>query len=278
MLKPESSNNQSTNLQGARKVKLTIAYDGSDYNGWQRQVDGIPTIQQVMEQAISRLVKHPMSLRASGRTDTGVHAAGQVACFRTISPIPEYRMPHAINSRLPRDIRIVSAQPVDKGFDAIGSAQSKLYRYTVFNHPNLPPQAARYCYHYYIPCKLAPMQTAADMLIGEHDFASFAASGHERKTTVRKLLRCQVSRQYNWLYFDIEATGFLYHMVRNIVGTLLDIGRGFWPPERITDILAARDRSAAGPMVPPNGLCLQWVRYRRHRLPTKSDTGSLLTP
>ena len=278
MLEPETPNRQSPQPPGNRKIKLTIAYDGSGYHGWQRQADGIETVQQVMEQAIARLVKHPMSLRASGRTDTGVHAAAQVACFRTNSPIPESRFPHAINSRLPREIRVVNAQLVDGGFDAILSAQSKLYRYTVFNHTNMPPQADRYCYHYYIPCKLAPMQAAADMLIGEHDFASFAASGHERQTTVRRLLRCHVWRQYDWLYFDLEATGFLYHMVRNIVGTLLEIGRGYWPPEQITDILAARDRSAAGPMVPANGLCLQWVRYRSHRVATSNDQAPIVEP
>lgn len=246
-----------------RNVKLTIAYDGSAYHGWQRQRDGIITVQEVLEQTMARVVNHPVNLRGSGRTDTGVHADGQVANFFTDTRIPTAKLPHALNSRLPRDIRIRHALDAPDDFDAIGSARSKLYRYAVYNHSPLPPRADRYCYHCYHKCELAPMRRAAELLLGEHDFASFASAGCQVQSTVRTLLRCQVSRQFHWLYFDLEATGFLYHMVRNIVGTLLEIGRGHWSAEQITDILAACDRSAAGPMAPPNGLTLKWVRYDR---------------
>jgi tRNA pseudouridine38-40 synthase len=244
-----------------RKVKLTIAYDGSGYHGWQRQQGDIISVQEVLENTLMRVVKHPLALRGAGRTDTGVHAAGQVACFYTNSPIPASRFPHAINCRLPRDIRVRLAEDVDHSFDPISSAQSKLYRYTVFNHSDLPPQADKYCYHFWKKCDMESIQKACQFLVGEHDFVSFASAGSVRQTTVRNLLRCQAHRKYHWLYFDLEATGFLYHMVRNIVGTLLEIGRGYWPAEYIQDILAAKDRGAAGPMVPPNGLCMQWVKY-----------------
>ena len=244
-----------------RNVKLTIAYDGSGYHGWQRQSDGICSVQQTIEETMMRIVNHPVSLRAAGRTDTGVHAEGQVANFCTDTPIPTARLAHAINSRLPRDIRIKKSEEAPDDFDAMVSVKSKLYRYTIFNHSNLPPQMDKYCYHYYRNCETTPMLVTAQKLIGEHDFASFASSGNKRQTTVRNLLRCQVWKKFHWLYFDLEATGFLYHMVRNIVGTLLEIGRGRWQAEEIESILAARDRSAAGPMTPPNGLCLQWVKY-----------------
>jgi len=244
-----------------RNVKLTIAYDGSGYHGWQRQSDGIISVQQTLEETMMRIVNHPVALRASGRTDTGVHAEGQTANFFTDTPIPTARLAHAINSRLPRDIRIKKSEEAPDDFDVMVSAKSKLYRYTVFNHSNLPPRADKYCYHYYRKCETTPMQIAAQKLIGEHDFASFASSGNKRQTTVRNLLRCQVWKKFHWLYFDLEATGFLYHMVRNIVGTLLEIGRGHRQVEDMEDVLAAGNRSAAGQMAPPNGLCLQWVKY-----------------
>ena len=244
-----------------RNVKLIIAYDGSNYHGWQKQTDGIVTVQEVLENACAQVVNHPVALRGSGRTDTGVHAAGQVANFRTCTPIPSQRLHHAINSRLPRNIRIKKAQDVGDDFDAITSARSKLYRYTVYNHSDITPQADKYCYHFYRDCDLVAVQAAAARLMGEHDFASFASTGHPRQSAVRTLRRCEVFRKFHWVYFDMEADGFLYHMVRNIVGTLLEMGRGHWPVEKIDEILTARDRAAAGPMVPAEGLCLMWVRY-----------------
>ena len=247
--------------QRMRNVKLVVAYDGSGYHGWQRQADGIVTVQQSLEEALVRIVNHRVVLRASSRTDTGVHATGQAANFFTNTPIPTCRLAHAVNSRLPRDIRVRKALDVPDNFDAIISARSKLYRYRICNHHDLPPQMDRYCYHYYHRCELSPMQQAAAQLVGEHDFASFATTGHGRLSTIRTLLSCEVWRRHHELYLDIEGDGFLYNMVRNIVGTLLDIGRGHWSVERVGEILAARDRSSAGPTAPPNGLTLQWVRY-----------------
>ena len=240
---------------------IPSAYDGSGYHGWQRQASPIVTVQQTLEEAIVRVVKHPLTIRGSGRTDTGVHAAGQVANFVTTSAIPDYRLHHAINTRLPKDIRVLSARNVDPDFDSIASARGKLYRYVIHNHEHLPPAARNYCYHYYHNCSVEPMRQAAAALTGSHDFASFASAGREYQTSVRNLFCCEVWQQYHRIYFDFQADGFLYHMVRNIVGTLLEIGRGRWQPDCIPEILAARARAAAGPMAPPNGLTLQWVRY-----------------
>lgn len=244
-----------------RKVKLVLGYDGSNYHGWQTQCPGIITVQQVLEEVAGRTFKHPVKVRGSGRTDAGVHALGQVANFYTDTRMPTYRMAHALNRRLPQDIRIRSAEDVPDNFDAIASASSKLYRYRVYNHTNLPAREGKYCYYYYLPCELERIQRGAELLVGEHDFVSFSSTGHDRSTTVRTLLRCHVERKFHWLYFDLEATGFLYNMVRNIVGTLLDVGRGYIEPEKIKEILAAKDRQAAGHKAPPYGLTLMWVRY-----------------
>ena len=246
---------------GQRNVKLTIAYDGSGYHGWQRQEPSIITVQEVLEGAMVRTVDHPVKVRGSGRTDTGVHATGYVANFFTDTRIPSEQLHNAINARLPRDIRVRKAEDVPDDFDAILSTKSKLYRYTLFNHADFPPCQARYAYHYWRPCDVAPMQEAGKMIVGERDFSSFACTRHNRQTTVRTVLRCDVSRRGEWIYFDVEGTGFLYHMVRNIVGTLLEVGRGYWPPEKVAEILAACDRNVAGPTAPPNGLSLEWVRY-----------------
>ncbi|KPK76963.1 MAG: hypothetical protein AMJ79_04885 [Phycisphaerae bacterium SM23_30] len=244
-----------------RNIKLGIAYDGGNYHGWQRQQDGISTVQETLELALVHVVKHSVSLRAAGRTDTGVHAAGQVANFISDTPIPTRKLPHAVNSRLPADIRITGAQEVPDDFDAGTSARSKLYRYTVYNNKFRPPTSEKYCYHFYHLCDVSIMQKAAALLMGEQDFAGFASVGSIRQTTIRTMMRCQIWRKYYWLYFDMEADGFLYHMVRNIVGTLLEIGRGHWPAEKITEILESHDRNAAGPMAPANGLSLRWVKY-----------------
>lgn len=244
-----------------RNVKLTISYDGSGYHGWQRQKESITTVQQFLEDAIERALGHSVKIRGSGRTDTGVHAVGQVANFFTDSPIPTEKMHRVITRHLPADIRVIRSEDVSDDFDPIISSRSKLYRYTVFNNYEIPIQARPFCYQYYHTADAPTMQTAAAMLVGEHDFASFAPTGQKRQSTVRTLYRCEVWRKYHYIYFDLEGSGFLYHMVRNIVGTLLDIGRGHLLPDCIPDILSAKDRDAAGPMAPANGLCLQWVKY-----------------
>jgi len=240
---------------------LTIAYDGTAYHGWQRQQQNLITIQEVLEKAVGFATGRAVSIKGAGRTDAGVHAAGQVANFFTDTPIPERRLHQVINKRLPWDIRVLRAEPVGENFDAITSATSKLYRYTVYNHSTIPIPLVRYNYHFYPPCDLAALQAAAQVVVGEHDFTSFSSTGSPRTTNVRNLLRCEVSRLDHQIFFDLEATGFLYHMVRNIVGTLLEIGRGHWPIDKMGEILASSDRRQAGPLAPAQGLSLQWVRY-----------------
>ena len=246
---------------GLRNVKLTVSYDGRGYHGWQRQQAPIVTVQQVLEEAIAQAVGHEVSVRGSGRTDTGVHAAGQVANFLVDTPIPTWRLARVINKYLPADVRALVAEDVDETFDAITSARSKLYRYTVYNQAEIPIALRPYCYQYFHPCQVDAMREAGGPLAGEHDFASFTTVGQENKSTVRTIYRCQVWRKFDFIYFDLEGGGFLYHMVRNIVGTLLEVGRGRREPGSVASILAARDRTAAGPMAPAQGLSLQWVRY-----------------
>jgi tRNA pseudouridine38-40 synthase len=251
------------NNMGQRNVKLTIAYDGSAYHGWQRQLEEISTVQQVLEEAAGRAVGGPVSVRGASRTDTGVHAVGQVANFFTDTPIPSGRLHRVITKYLPADIRVTRVEDVSDDFDAIASAQSKLYRYTVFNHYEMPLSVKNNCYHYYYKCDETLMQKASFDLLGEHDFTSFTTNSqdNQRRSLVRTLYRCQVWRKYHYIYFDVEGGGFLYHMVRNIVGMLLDIGRGHRPADCIPGILAAMDRQGAGPMAPACGLCLQWIKY-----------------
>ncbi|MBN1765361.1 MAG: tRNA pseudouridine(38-40) synthase TruA [Sedimentisphaerales bacterium] len=246
-----------------RNIKLTISYDGTDYHGWQRQKEGLMTIQQALEEAIARALGEQVNLRGSGRTDAGVHAAGQVANFMTNTPIPTEKVYRVINKFLPADICALQSQDVPDDFDAIASAKSKLYRYAVFNHAEIPIKEIRYCCHYYHPCDEQLMRVAALDLVGEHDFASFSSmdAGNKEKNTVRTIYQCRVWRTGHYLYVDVEGNGFLYNMVRNIVGTLLEVGRGRLSPDGIPDILAAHTRRAAGHKAPANGLSLQWVKY-----------------
>jgi tRNA pseudouridine38-40 synthase len=253
-----------------RNIRLLLAYDGTDFHGWQRQ-PGLRTVQDLVEQAIRRVVRHQVSLNGSGRTDAGVHAAGQVANFPTTCALPLGNLQKAIGSRLAKDISILQVREVPLAFRSSLHASSKLYRYRVWNVPARPVgrNLQRYTYHFWNPLEVDRMQDAADHLIGEHDFAAFATRGSERESTVRTILRLEVYRHYQEVRIDVEGTGFLYNQVRNIAGTLLEVGRGHWVPDRVRDILASLDRSNAGPTAPARGLCLQWVRYDLNRIPDR---------
>ena len=251
-----------------RNVKLVISYDGTDYHGWQTQADSdLPTIQSTLEKVVEDIVKHPVDLRASGRTDAGVHADGQVANFFTSSVIPSQKLAMVINSKIPytsagdQNIRVLSSETVDDDFDSNTSAISKLYRYTVYNSFQRLPNCQRFAYYLPPACDITLMQQAAKSILGEHDFRSLASSLCDKKNTVRTVLRCDVWREYDYIYFDVEGTGFLHNMVRNIVGLLIDIGRERRPVNCIPEILAAQKRSASGNRAPANGLTLRWVRY-----------------
>ena len=243
-----------------RNIKLTIQYDGINYSGWQYQ-PGKRTIQGELQRAISELTGFFTKVSGASRTDAGVSALGQVANFSLDSPIPTENFVKAINHRLPKDIVVTEAVRADKTFDSSGSAKSKLYRYAIFTGKKRNVLKTRNCWHRPGALDIAAMTEAAKLLIGKKDFKSFASAADKRKSSIRTVMQCQVARQDNWVYIDIEADRFLYNMVRNIVGTLVEIGRGKWKPEKINQILDAKDRTKAGPIAPAEGLCLMWIKY-----------------
>ena len=256
-----------------RNIRLLISYDGTDFHGWQDQ-PGLRTVQGVIEAIAVRVVRHPMGIRGSGRTDAGVHARGQVANFKTTCTIPTENLRRAIQSRLPADISLRRADEVHLDFFATASAASKLYRYRIHNRPQRPVDrhVQRYVYHCWHALDVDRMRSAAVHFIGEMDYSAMAGAGCVRESMVRRVLRCDVHRHYDEIRIDVEGTGFLYNQVRNMVGTLIEIGRGRWEPERLATILAGCDRRDAGPTAPARGLCLQWVRYPAELLRPKNET------
>ncbi len=243
-----------------RNIKLTIAYDGSKYHGWQIQ-PGRRTIQGELIEAISELLGWRVRVCGASRTDAGVSALGQIAVIQIDAPIPTERLAKAINGRLPPDITVCEAVEVPIGFNVIGAVNRKLYRYTIFTGSVQPVLRINHCWH--IPAKLdiAAMNVAAKTLVGTRDFKSFASGADRRENTVRTIFRCDVTGENDWIYVDVEGDSFLYNMVRNIVGTLAEVGRGRWKPEKVLEILQARDRTAAGPLAPAAGLCLMRIEY-----------------
>lgn len=249
-----------------RNIKLVLAYDGTEFHGWQRQA-GVRTVQQEVEDVLRRVLRHPLHVLGASRTDAGVHARGQVAAVVTTASIPVENLGRAIGHRLPPDVALVSAATAAAEFHPSRDAYGKLYRYRIFNAVRRPVEvlAARYAWHVWYPLDLDAMRAAAAELIGRHDFAAFASQGSPRATTIRTVWRIGIRRCAYEVLIDVEGDGFLYNQVRNMVGTLVEVGRGHWLPERVQAILAGCDRSQAGPTAPPHGLCLQWVRYGRLR-------------
>lgn len=247
-----------------RNIKLTIAYDGCEYHGWQIQ-PGEVTVQGVLTEALKSLLGPRARICGASRTDAGVSALGQVGLLQIDSPIPTENMAKAITDRLPENMAIVKAEDVPMGFDVIGDVTSKLYRYAIFCGPVRPVLHMRRCWHIPSDLDAIRMNEAAALLVGKKDFKSFAAAADRREDSVRTVFRCEVTdgpaEGGRWVFVEAEGDGFLYNMVRNIVGTLVEVGIGRWMPEKITEILDARDRRAAGPIAPPNGLCLMWIRY-----------------
>lgn len=244
-----------------RNIKLVVAYDGTAYHGWQRQKD-VPTVQEELEHAIVRIMRHPLAVHGAGRTDAGVHAAGQVANFRTPNfSIPILNFRRALNSKLPPDIAIVSANQVPHDFHASISACGKTYRYRIYRRPIKDVARGRYSYHYWRELDVPRMRLAAQRLLGEHDFRGFAFAAEKRENTVRTLTGCQLEETGEELHVYVSGTGFLYKMVRNIVGTLMEIGRGRWDERQIDVVLDSRDRQYAGPTAPAPGLSLMHVKY-----------------
>ena len=248
-----------------RNLKLVLAYDGTDFSGWQIQPEK-GTIQGVLASAIGRVTGEKVLPQGSGRTDAGVHALGQVATFATQSPIPPDNLAVALNDILPPAIRVMEASEAPPEFHARKSARAKSYRYRMHRGDICPPFLARYVWHYPYPLDETAMQQAAGQVAGEHDFTSFAAVDPERGreeevSNVRQIFSSSWERQGDEFVYTVRGSGFLHHMVRNLVGTFLLVGKGTLRASDLARILEARSRSAAGATAPASGLCLVSVEY-----------------
>jgi len=244
-----------------RNIKLLIDYDGTNYQGWQVQPKG-PTIQGILEEKLSLLTGESIRLIGSGRTDAGVHALGQVAHFKTQSPMDAHVMQRALNSLLPFDIVIRKIEEVEEGFHARRDSKSKVYEYRILNRSLRSPFHHGYAWHIPQRLDLKEMKEATQYLIGEHDFSSFRSVGTPTRTAVRKVIRAEWKRgRVGLVRFEIEANGFLKQMVRAIVGTLVEVGKGKMSADEFRRILESKDRKKAGPTAPAHGLFLKEVKY-----------------
>jgi tRNA pseudouridine38-40 synthase len=240
--------------------RVTIAYDGTEYEGWQVQAKG-RTIQGTIEAALSRMAKRPVTVVGASRTDAGVHALGQVAHFEIANSIPPEGLRRGLNSLLPEDIRILETAFAPQAFHARKLARSKTYRYFLDTRPVPSPLRIRFAYHYPHRLDRAAMAEAARLFLGTKDFAAFRAASCEARTTVRDLTVSRLLEEGEELVYEVVANGFLHHMVRNLLGTLLQVGRGRLAPSAIEDLLAQKDRRLTGPTAPARGLHLMRVEY-----------------
>ena len=245
-----------------RNIRCVLTYDGSDFSGWQMQ-PGLRTVQETLETAIDSLGGRPVRVNASGRTDAGVHAVGQVVNFYADLKIPSDKLVKAINAHLPADVVVRSAEDVPQAFDANRDARRKLYRYVIHDGPTAEVFLRRYCCRSRRRLDAAAMARAAAPLRGRHDFHSFETEWPNRLSSVRTITHLAVNRMGDWIWLDVEADGFLYNMVRAIAGTLMNVGRGYWPESEVAEILKAEDRTRAGPTAPAEGLFLMRVTYDR---------------
>jgi tRNA pseudouridine38-40 synthase len=259
-----------------RNLKLVLAYDGADFAGWQVQPDAA-AVQGVLAAAIARITGETVLPQGSGRTDAGVHALAQMATFATESPVPTANFVKALNDILPATVRVLEVEEVAADFHARKSARGKTYRYRIYRGAICPPFLARYVWHYPFPLDEEAMVRAAGLVEGEHDFTSFAAvdpektinhEGHqgsrsknETNANVRRIFSSRWERQEDEFVYTVKGSGFLHHMVRNLVGTFILVGKGTLQPEDLSRILQARSRSAAGATAPAGGLYLVGVEY-----------------
>jgi tRNA pseudouridine38-40 synthase len=249
-----------------RNIKLILSYDGSEFSGWQVQPNA-PTVQGTLASAIGRVTGEKVLPQGSGRTDAGVHALAQVVTFVTECTVPTANFVKAFNDVLPPSVRVLQAQEAAPDFHARHSARAKTYRYRIYRAAICPPFLARYVWHYPFPLNEAAMACAAGLVKGDHDFTSFAAVDPERGregatvSNVRSIFSSSWERQGDELVYTVRGSGFLHHMVRNLVGTFMLVGKGTLPVEGLTEILEARNRSAAGATAPASGLYLVNVEY-----------------
>jgi tRNA pseudouridine38-40 synthase len=248
--------------------RLTLEYDGTDFEGWQRQPEGHRTVQASLEVALARVTGEPVRVTGAGRTDAGVHALGQVASASLATRLDEEELARALNAVLDPDLSVVDLARAPQGFHARFDARSKLYRYDIWNAPSRSPVRERFVLGWRSSLDVDAMRRAARQLVGRHDFSSFQAAGSDVRTSVRELRRLDLRGQSGGLLrFELEAGGFLRHMARSLVGTLLEVGRGRRDPDSMSRVLAARARAAAGPTAPARGLTLVRVDYRFPRYP-----------
>lgn len=243
--------------------RLTVAYDGSAFVGWQQQAHGA-SVQEALQHALRMLLGHEVFCRAAGRTDAGVHAMGQVVSFVSPRTMPPTAFQHGMRHYLPSSIAVLAASIAADDFDARFSASGKLYRYQIWNAPVRSPLQQATHWHVRFPLDRQAMQEAAQHLVGRHDFASFRAANCERKTTVRTLHRVELRvpvAEEPALHIEVEGTAFLKYMVRNLVGTLVEVGKRRMKPARMAEVLASCDRTQAGPTAPPHGLILWRVDF-----------------
>jgi len=244
-----------------RNVKLIIAYDGTDYKGWQIQTSE-PTIQGIIEEKLGIILNQKTRIAGSGRTDTGVHALNQVAHFKANSKIEPESLKKGLNSLLPPDIVVKELSEVDADFHARYSAKSRIYKYLIWRCDTFSPFYKRFSWQVHYQLDLEEMRKAAECLVGLHDFASFEGTGSASLTSEREIMRFTIrGRAKGWIVTTIEATAFLRHMVRNIMGTLIEVGKGSMTVAEFRDILESKDRSRAGITAPPQGLFLKKVKY-----------------
>ena len=250
----------------ARNLKITLAYDGFDFHGWQVQ-PGLTTVQGLLSAALERVTGERVLPQGSGRTDAGVHALAQVASCAIDSPIPAANLVIALNDVLPPAVRVLAIEEAGADFHARASAQAKTYRYRIWRAAICSPFVARYVYHHPYPLEESAMAATAAAVIGHHDFTSFAAVDPERgreqeePSNLRTVFFSAWQREADELVYTVRGNGFLHHMVRNLVGTFLLVGKGTLPPQDLGRILQARNRSAAGPTAPAHGLYLVSVEY-----------------
>lgn len=243
-----------------KNIKLVVEYDGSSYHGWQFQKNG-PSIQDELEKAIFAMTRTRLRITGAGRTDAGVHALGQAANFRLQTRLTAADFLRGLNSLLPRDIAVTSAEEVPLSFHARKDARGKTYEYRIHNHPIRSALMRNSCWHIKAPLALENMRQAAEKFLGEQDFKALEGAGSPRQNTVRHVTRSEVSRRDGLTIFTVSANGFLNHMVRNMAGVLAAAGKGKLAPEDVPALLASQNRKLAPPTAPPQGLFLVEVNY-----------------
>ena len=243
-----------------KRVMLTVAYDGTNYHGWQVQPNG-ETIEGILNRCLSELLGEDVAVTGASRTDSGVHALGNVAVFDTDSPIPADKISYALNRRLPEDIKVQKSEEVDDAFHPRHTASRKTYEYRIYCAPFPMPVRRLYAHFTYVPMDVALMQSAAAYLVGTHDFKSFCSTEAQVETTVRRIDSLDVATEGKEIVIRVTGRGFLYNMVRIIAGTLMEVGRGHMAPEEVKRILDAKDRQTAGPTAPACGLTLMKILY-----------------